>query len=222
MQRGVVGSIPRIVKNKTGRYEGDLVHYMRVLCNSATNLENPYHNLRHIGHVLWFCYAACVWYANELTKREIRNILIAAIFHDFNHTGKFGDDKVNISIALDALNEHILEVGRPWHADIARKILGTQYPHIIPDAELDLGALILRDADKTQALDPAWVQQVVLGLAREWDWKPIDVLKIQPQFLEGIRFSTEFARYRYPPKVVAEKVEEAREWFEIFDSSLAA
>ena len=34
-------------------------------------------------HVTWLCYQAADFYRDRLTPRQIRNLLIAALFHDF-------------------------------------------------------------------------------------------------------------------------------------------
>lgn len=44
----VKGSIPDIILNREGLYRGDLKHYFKVLFNNAKNLNNPYHNFRHM------------------------------------------------------------------------------------------------------------------------------------------------------------------------------
>jgi hypothetical protein len=46
------GSLPQIVRNDHKLYEGNLVHYLQVIFNHAINLNNPYHNFRHMFHVL--------------------------------------------------------------------------------------------------------------------------------------------------------------------------
>lgn len=56
---GVVGDLPQIIANEERLYEGDLVVYFRVLFFKADNLNHPYHNFRHMMHVLWLCHLAC-------------------------------------------------------------------------------------------------------------------------------------------------------------------
>jgi hypothetical protein len=85
--REITGDIPKIIANHARLYKGDLIPYFRTIFFSATNLENPYHNLRHMLHVTWLCHQACAYYRAELTPLQIRELLIAALFHDFNHPG---------------------------------------------------------------------------------------------------------------------------------------
>ena len=50
------GNIPAILLNREGLYEGNLTHYFRAMVRFARNLDNPYHNGRHMLHVLWLCH----------------------------------------------------------------------------------------------------------------------------------------------------------------------
>jgi hypothetical protein len=206
----VTGSLLEMIRNDGALYEGNLKHYFRVVWKHARNLMLPYHNFRHMLHVTWLCYEACGYYRQGLTSREMRNLLIAAMFHDFDHCGMFGEDDLNIERAIRALRKHICDQDRPFLPVIERFIRGTQYPHVIPSDELDLCGRILCDADISQGLDPAWLQQVILGLGAEWGNTPLDVLKVQEPFLSGMHYLTDWAKQRFPKQVVNAKIEEAR------------
>lgn len=208
MTSDIVGSLPAIIRNEDDLYEGDLVHYFKVLFFEAQNVNHPYHNFRHMIHVLWLCYDACKFYRAELTRREIRNILIGALFHDFDHSGLMGHDDLNIERAVRGFIKHT-HADDVDHADnIIFLIRGTEFPH----TKVDSGLLdILRDADLAQALSSAWIQQVVFGLAREWGKPPLEVLKMQPAFSGGIKFKTLWARTRFPQELVDAKVFEAND-----------
>ncbi|MEK7599008.1 MAG: HD domain-containing protein [Patescibacteria group bacterium] len=180
---GISGSIPMIVKNDNNFYEGDLKFYFRNIFHHAQNLSNPYHNFRHICHVLWLCYEACEFYGIEtLSRRKMRNLLIAALFHDFDHTGKAGPDSVNIERAIAGLKKYISSEDQSEFEDISAIIRSTEYPYTVSNENLDLPSLIIRDADLSQAFNVAWIQQVVFGLAAEWDKTPIQILEMQAKF----------------------------------------
>ena len=83
----LTGDLPEIIGNEENLYEGNLILYFRILFYNSTNLKNPYHNFRHTLHVLWLCQKACRYYQKKLTPRQMRNLLIAALFHDFDHPG---------------------------------------------------------------------------------------------------------------------------------------
>ena len=209
------GSIPDIIKNRSGLYEGNLVYYFRLIFYHAQNLDNPYHNFRHLYHVMWLCYSACLFYGKYFSARKMRNLLIAAMFHDFDHTGVAGPDSVNIERAVAALRKYILPEDWDHLAEIENLIQLTQFPYEIPSDKVNLPARILRDADVSQALNPAWVQHVVFGLAKEWGKKPIEVLRTQGAFHNSIEFATNWAKEMFPPEVVAAKVAEAAEYVEL-------
>ena len=208
------GDIPEIIGNDRGLYEGDLAAYFRALIFHATNLVRPYHNLRHTLRVTWLCYQAAEFYRDRLTPRQIRNLLIAALFHDFDHPGHphpgvDDPDGINIRRAIAALRRHIALEDRPFLPTIGALIEATHYPYVVAGEPLDLSGQIIRDADLAQALSPIWIQQVVIGLAREQRVSPLEILKMQPAFLAALSFNTEWARERFPPGLIAAKIVEA-------------
>jgi len=213
---GVQGSLPEIVQNKKNLYEGDLTRYFCSAFYYARNMNNPYHNFRHMFHVVWLCYQAGIFYS--LAPRPFRNLLIAAIFHDFDHTGLMGNDDVNIALAIRGLEKHILPEDRPHFAEIAGLVRSTEYPYKQYSEGVELLAQILRDADLAQALTPVWIQQVVFGLAAEGRLTPAEVLKQQKPFLSGLKLSTEWGRTLFPQEAIDAKVAEAEELLGILES----
>lgn len=210
----VAGDLPNVIGNEEGLYEGDLIHYFRVLFFEAANLSNPYHNFRHMTHVTWLCYQACRFYRNELSARQMRGLLIAALFHDFDHpghphAGEKDPDRINIPIAVAALRRHILPEDRDLLSLIEAAIEATHYPYKMAGEDLDLLGKIIRDADLAQALSVAWIQQVVIGLAQEWQVSPLEVLRMQTGFLRSLPLNTEWARKLFPPDLVQAKIDEA-------------
>jgi hypothetical protein len=206
----VIGSIPRIVRNNGDFYEGDLSHYYQAVFNHARNLNNPYHNFRHMTHVLYLCHQACVFYKETMSPREMRNLLIAALFHDFNHSGKTGPDIVNIKRAIIGLKRHIAPTDEGEFKSISALIALTEYPYKIPSEKLDcLSAQILRDSDMSQSFSVAWIQQVVFGLAEEWGKTPLDVLKMQGVFHNNLKFHTDWAKAAFPEELIRRKIAEA-------------
>ena len=157
------GSLPEIIRNTESLYEGDLIVYFQIIFNQAQNLQLPYHNFRHMLNVVRLCYQACIFYRETLSRREMRNLLVTALFHDLDHSGVSGDDELNIARAVSGLDRHVLPVDREHFADIAELIRATEYPHTVASRNLGLPAQIIRDADTSQGLDTAWIQQVVFG-----------------------------------------------------------
>ena len=67
------------IKNTNHRYNGDLKHYYKLVM-TCPNAYAPYHNVRHMLHVLWEAYDGGVHMG--LQPRALRNLCIAALFHD--------------------------------------------------------------------------------------------------------------------------------------------
>ena len=164
-----LGSLPEIIRNENNLYDGDLRFYFRVISKYAQNLQHPYHNFRHMLHVMWLCYQACCFYHVDLhvdmTHRRMRNLLIAALFHDVDHSGLKGEDDLNIERAIRFFQKHILPEDRPYGRSIIELIRATQYPYVIPSVVLSLEGLIIRDADMAQVFSAAWMmsRKVRLG-----------------------------------------------------------
>ncbi|MDO8482791.1 MAG: hypothetical protein Q7S86_03165 [bacterium] len=219
------GSIPQIIRNDDKLYEGNLTHYLRVVCKYARNLHHPYHNLRHMLHVLWLCYQACLFYKEKringnlsspkLTPRQMRNLLIAALFHDFDHSGLLGDDDLNIEKALRALKKHILPEDEMHLDEIVGILKATEFPYKVSSDSLGLLAKIIRDADMSQALSVAWIQQVILGLAAEWRKTAVEILQMQGPFMSNLKFFTDWGQQMFPRKIIDIKIQEANELLEL-------
>jgi hypothetical protein len=165
----VTGDLPEIIGNEERLYAGDLSLYFRILFFESSNLNNPYHNFRHTLHVVWLCHKACRYYQEQLAPRQMRNLLIAALFHDFDHPGRprrgeEDPDRINIDIAIAGLRRYIMSSDHLCLPEIEALIEATHHPYKIGSDELDLLGKIIRDADLAQALSPVWIQQVISAL----------------------------------------------------------
>ncbi len=206
------GIIGRIILNKDGLYNGNLKHYLQKLSISRC-ANNPYHNVRHGLHVMMLCASGILFYRETgrlLHLGSARNLLIAALFHDYDHTGRSGNDDLNIQLAIRGLKEHILPEDKISYNDIATLIVGTQYPHVVHPSLVSLSGQILRDADLCQVFSTAWIQQVIFGLAAERGVSPLEILKQQKSFISGIRFETDWAKFMFGDEIQP-KLEEVDE-----------
>lgn len=216
---GPNGSLAHVIMNTEGLYQGNLAAYFKAVFLEARNVNLPAHNFRHMTHVTYLCYDACHFYQHEegMTSLEMRKLLIAALFHDFDHCGMAGDDDLNIIRAIRGLKRHLQPEDEMHFDEIAALIRVTEYPPKETLVERPLCARILHDADLAQALSPAWIQQIILGFSREWGKTPLEVLRMQEQFLGNLRFSTEWARRKFPADVVEAKIEEGRDLLAILE-----
>ena len=209
-------NIIQIVLNKDNKYIGDLKYYFRIIWHSP-NILKPYHGLRHILHVMWDVYNAFLYYeknGNVIEPRTFRNMLIAALFHDYNHTGRAGNDSVNIRLALDGLRTHILPQDEDWFDDISSYIKATEFPHS-HDKELSLAENIMRDADISYTLSDSWIQLVAFQLNREMNLSPEEMLKSQEPFMRHVlKFSTDWGKEKYADKLES-RIEEVRDMISV-------
>ena len=124
------------------------------------------------------------------------------------HPSEGDPDRINIPIAIAGLRRYVMPADRAFLPQIEALIEATHYPYKIGSDKLDLLGQIIRDADRAQALSPAWIQQVVFGLAQEWEVSPLEVLKGQGSFLAGLSFSTCWAQQLFPQELIQAKIEE--------------
>jgi hypothetical protein len=174
-------------------------------------------------HVAWLCHEACKFYKDVLSLRDRRNLMIASIFHDYDHPGTAGNDDLNIERAIRGLRQHLLPVDVPNFEEIALLIRATEFPppNSIKSRELTLSEQIICDTDLSQALSVAWIQQVIFGLAGEWNKMPIEVLKMQGSFLGSLKFKTEWAKMFFTQAAIDEKMAEAKELLDILTTPSA-
>jgi hypothetical protein len=163
-------------------------------------------------HVLFLCYEACEYYQEKLSKREMRNILVAAMFHDFDHTGKKVDDKINIDLAVAGLYKYVDESDKECLPQIESLVRSTEYPHKDKGEYNSLGHDIIRDVDMAQALNTVWVQQVIFGLSQELGLDYKKVFAMQEEYLKNIKFQTEWAKQQFNQEMIDSKIAEAK-WY---------
>jgi hypothetical protein len=206
----VQGSVGSIIRNRENLYEGNLKAYFRIVFY-AKNVNRPYHNFQHMLFVMVMCYLACKYYGRRLSPRQMRNLLIAAIFHDFNHLDEPENDDLNIARAIRGLRKHILPEDAPYLDEIEEIIESTQYPHRKTAEPLSLSCQIIRDADLMQALGISWMQSSLFGLAAEWGIPSIDMLKLGIKFHQNLHFKTQWANRLFPRRKTLAKAEEGED-----------
>lgn len=187
--------ITPIIKNANARYDGDLRHYMKLVMK-APNIHAPYHNFRHMTHVCWESYDGGLHMG--LNHRELRNLLIASLMHDYGHAGIKIDDQVNIDCAIRALDKYALEEDREHLLDIRDSIRATRYPY--SDEQFTTNQLILRDADQSQTFSLVWMQSL-MGLAKELEMSFEQMLRLQRPFMEKLQFHTLWGKNKFVPMI---------------------
>lgn len=185
--------IINIIKNNESTYYGDLVYYFKLVLK-APNSNLPYHNVRHMLHVMWEAHDGALY--EKLNKQDTRNLLIAALFHDYDHSGRKGDDSINIQNAISNLKKYIHVDDVKNIDEITKYIRCTQYPYT--EEEFDNKYLILRDADQSQTFSPTWIQSILYGLGSELDMNYNQMLSMQVPYLTNLKFHTEWGLINLP------------------------
>ena len=130
----------------------------------ATNL--PYHNTKHCLVVARWCHDLAVL-DSQVYSYQLKSLLLAAMFHDFGHTGKRPDSN-NIEIACTgfiAFAKNVSWITVREVDEIVKLIQVTEFPFV----REPLSALecIIRDADLLQSLEPDHCEVILEGLRSE-------------------------------------------------------
>lgn len=114
------------------------------------NRQDIYHGRVHTVGVALNAYEGALWM--KVPRKEIRAIVLAALYHDARHTLGACSDRINISRAIDALYATQVTIDKKNQVDESvieyteQLIRATQFPYSKKPCT-DIGALLLRDAD---------------------------------------------------------------------------
>lgn len=173
----------------------NLEDYLKIILTKNTGNTNPYHNFYHIQTVVISCYTIAKF--ENVKDDEIKLILIAALFHDFDHSGgKLTDDK-NVKIAIENFLTYSKESKK--NNDIIVDLISiTEFPYDdTKDSNLTLNQKIIRDADISQLTKDNVFQQVIIGLEQELNNDLKDQIKIQIKFMDSLEYFTEYGKHIY-------------------------
>jgi hypothetical protein len=162
-----------------------------IIQNNISNI-NPYHNIFHLFYV--FKYVNQI---STLINYECSiDLYIAALFHDYEHAGKMGNDSVNIGKAIDGVIEFKKQNTELFNTNcnldnISHLIKCTEYPYVIQEEDLGLEGKIIRDADMSYMFEDISIVALYYGLNKEFGNDLEKFLENQEKFLLSIKFYTE-------------------------------
>ncbi len=78
--------------------------FIYVVNNNGKATFNPYHNINHMMVVTEYIYQYGV---DVLTNKELEELLIVGIFHDFQHTAGAQKDYINIKLASNGIKDFL-------------------------------------------------------------------------------------------------------------------
>jgi HD superfamily phosphodiesterase len=177
----------------------NLDDYLSILLKHNTANNAAYHNFYHTLCVVKNALDIMVY--EGFTKDQERMVLLACLFHDFNHSqGKLSDDK-NVEIAIDSFLKYSKET-EEINNEIVNIIKATQYPYIIPDEELNIYQKIIRDADLMQIFSDNYFQQNIISLGTiEMNKSLEDSIDLSLNFYKNLKFHTNFAKVEHQLKI---------------------
>jgi len=154
--------------------------------------ENAYHNNKHMIDVFNNSMTLFDEYKEEyeLTEDDKLNLGLAALFHDFNHSGGKLKDIENIELALTALKEYLDSTNKSeLYNDVKHIIIATEFPHL--DIDLDILQQIIRDADTMGGITEDYIS-IVKSLAKEYNKTLQEFIPTQIKFLDTVKFNTDY------------------------------
>lgn len=165
-----------------------IINYLNI--NNPSN-HLPYHSIDHLFTVFNFVKKTI----NTEVKYE-QELIVAALFHDYNHSGGKLTDSENISNAILGVNDFFTselsyfasklpDFNLPY---VKFLIQCTEFPYTIPEEQLTLEAKMLRDADMSYMFEDLSIVKLYSGLRAEFGNSLIDFLNNQKAFLSNIKF----------------------------------
>lgn len=156
----------------------------------------PYHNNFHLEQVCKYALLNSEY--ENISIEEQKLLAIAALFHDYNHSGSGKNDDDNIREAVSGFLDYQYNSKNELKSEeklvVWKAIKSTRYPYLTEGTELPLLDKILRDADILQSLFcQNYINGVVGAIATESNMTIEVMLKVQIQFLENTKFLTNFA-----------------------------
>lgn len=203
-EKKVRGVVEDIVRKKELEFEDlpKLTNAYEYVRNNNDSNELPYHNFYHTLCVVKNCYTGALKLG--LALFETYELILAALFHDYNHSGGELTDDLNISKALNGFESFLIYDGnfeQHLYDKVSEIIKVTQFPFVRePSTDQEK---IIRDADLMQCYEESWYEHIIMGLRQEIEVsskKEISVkemLENQLKFISSSTFYTEWGQERF-------------------------
>lgn len=165
---------------------------LKYIINNSTSNTAPYHNLNHMLTVTKHVYNA-LEHLFLLEDKRCEELLLAALFHDYNHSMGSQKDDYNVAEAKKGLRTFVESEKLDLDIVFMESILdATEYPYKIDFRQLDFYQKLIRDCDLCQAYEYNWLQQCIFGLSEEMGFTFKQLLTGQKSFLQSITFLTDY------------------------------
>lgn len=161
-----------------------LIDAIKYIIENNPGNGHSYHGIDHLFTV--FKYACDV---SEYNKCENRlELLVAALFHDYDHKGKMGNDNENILKACDGLSEFHTLFPVFDLAFACYIITCTEYPYVVPEEDLTKEGKIIRDCDLSYLFEDLSIVKLYYGLRTEFGTTLEQFVSSQDKFFNSVKF----------------------------------
>lgn len=164
--------------------------------------NNPYHNNNHLMTVFYFSMEMAEYYMLSDVKKVTLGLV--ALFHDFDHNGKIGNDDVNLIEALRGFYDFYRSIEEyedelynvradDIDTDLFKKLLShTEFPaRPIPTT---IEEEIIMDSDMLSNHISGWFKDTLVGLSKEFGISIEEQLPNHIKFVESLTFYTKYAQ----------------------------
>lgn len=151
--------------------------------------DNPYHNNQHLLGVFNNVMNMASYY--DLTKVEKLEVGLAALFHDFNHSGGKLKDSENIELAIKGITD-FSEVQHDID-NIIDLISYTEFPHQKTPTTLQQQILVDSDLIGIFQIDD-WFNNIIFALSLEYGNTINEQIDGQIKFMESLELNTEYGK----------------------------
>lgn len=190
----------RLANAQAALCEMGLQDALRYVLNNNPSKGLGYHNEEHLLVVVSWVYQLGT--GEMVSSSDLESLMLAALFHDFNHSGGEFSDAVNVKRAIEGFGSWFRNSKRSkdlvLHDTVVLLIACTEYPwKREPKTQLEK---IIRDADLMQMFEPNYVQRAIWGLRPEIErlhgrtYTVQEFCKGQADFSRNLVFYTEEGR----------------------------
>lgn len=184
--------------------------------NKSNNL--PYHGIDHLYEVyneckflIDFSYTFNEDYENYEEVNYKTELLIAALFHDYNHSGGKLKDSENIKIAIKGCKEFLDTIDYDLNFDVIESVIkATEYPSPLKD-DLTIEQKIIQDADMCYLLKDIAIVKLYYGLREEQGVELDKFLENQLAFFETVKFNSSLYSEIWDNTYKNSRIEEVKE-----------
>jgi hypothetical protein len=154
---------------------------------------NSYHSNEHLLSVFYSTQDLANY--EELDDHSRLVLGVAALFHDFNHNGKIGDDSVNIKEAIKGLLNFNSTIDDELDDEldlIISLIEVTEFP-ARPNPKT-IEEKIMMDSDMLSTYNENWFTTIIIGLSKEFNVTIKQQIENQIKFIKNLKYFTEYAQ----------------------------